>query len=154
MYTFVKHKKKTMLRNFLRKLELDKREAKISIDKEIEDNRRVAKEAKLQADIVIQSEKARVGEFLVNLEKICAKETGEFEHTFHSTKEKHLSELARLDALIEGKKMYLKSEDERFNLVIKNKNEEIARLNSYVEKLIEANKEIGKSNASIEVKNH
>lgn len=142
-----------MLRNFLRKLELDKREAKISIDKEIEENRRVAKEAKLQADIVIQSEEARVGKFLINLEKTCAKETGEFEHTFHSTREKHLSELARLHALIEAKKEYLKTEEERFKLVLKNKDEEIARLNSYVDKLIEANKEIGKSNASIEINN-
>ena len=142
-----------MLRNFLRKLELDKREAKISIDKEIEENRRAAKEAKLQADIVIQAETTRVGEFLINLEKTCAKETGEFEHTFHSTKEKQLSELARLDALIEAKKEYLKTEEERFKLVLKNKDEEIARLNSYVDKLIEANKEIGKSNASIEINN-
>jgi hypothetical protein len=63
----------------------------------------------------------------------CARQLGEYEHEFHHTKEEKGIELAKLDALIEIRK----NDEATYERLLKERNEEVVRLNTICLKLAE-----------------
>ena len=105
-----------------RELELYRKERLLAIDREIEDYRSTSNQN------------------VQDIARRCKEELAQYEHEFHSTKERRGIELALLqgkyDALVEC----VKAREEVVaadNNLLKSKDEEIARLNAIVASLIE-----------------
>lgn len=103
-------------------LELYKEERLLSINREVEEFR------------LDKTEEIK------RLALICAKDTAEYEHTFHQTKENKRVELAKLEAKLENIQEIIDAKQENAkakDVLIKSKDDEIGRLNKIIEKLIE-----------------
>ncbi|MEO9257878.1 MAG: hypothetical protein ABI207_05820 [Crocinitomicaceae bacterium] len=81
--------------------------------------------------------KARKSKEIEEIALACAKQTGEYEHTFHSTKEKLGIELAKLEAKKEALTDTISIEKLYFERMLEDKNKEIERLNAMVSSLIQ-----------------
>jgi len=77
-----------------------------------------------------------------SLRNICLQDKASYEHEFHSAKEERGIELAKLDALKETHENDITT----YKLLIKNKDEEIERMNALCSKLSESKIVIIKSN--------
>lgn len=82
---------------------------------------------------------------LVSMAKQCHDEMAEYEHDYHSTKEqrgieleKLRNELVRVEAETKAKAELLKNDETTYERIIKEKDDEIQRLNNIVESLIES----------------
>jgi transketolase len=64
-------------------------------------------EKKLEIDKTLFEYKKSFEDKIINLARMCAQQTAEYEHTFHSSKEAKGIELAKLDAQLEYKKEQL-----------------------------------------------
>ena len=123
------------LKRYLKELELYKREAKIIVDEEIAGYRRLAKEAKLQTELVIQEYSKERKREIELLAIACAEDTAKYEHTFHHSKEEKGIELARLDSLIVARKETAENDAQTFKLVLDSKDAEIKRLDLIIKNL-------------------
>lgn len=87
-------------------------------------------------------------ELHTNLEKLalaCAKQIGEYEHTFHSTKEHLGIEIAKLEARKENLELELNKynvQKESMQALLDYKDNEVENLKSIIDKLISSKQEL------------
>lgn len=121
-------KKLKMFRNIIkqkelidREIELYKAERILAVDKAVEDYRAIRQKE------------------VQNLAKECLEQLGEYEHTFHNTKEQKGIELAKLQSRIDGLTEVIKAREEVVradNNLLQSKDAEIKRLDDIVNLLI------------------
>lgn len=103
-----------------------------SVDRELELYR---KEKKLAIDLELQVYAAERQAETVEMAKKCATQLGEYEHTFHFTKEQKGIELAKLEAKIENLEEIAKLREgvsQSYVQLLATKDAEIKRLNDLV----------------------
>jgi chromosome segregation ATPase len=98
------------------------------IDREVELYRR---EKMQTVNIDIENHKIKRLKEVANLEIECHKQLAEYEHEFHSTKERLGIDLAKLEAKIE----YLKENNDAYQSILASKENEINRLVSVINSL-------------------
>jgi hypothetical protein len=111
-----------------REIELYKKEQFLLVDKAIEEYR-----LKSQAEI------QRMDKQCQDMATRCAVELGQYEHTFHSTKELKGIEIAKLEAKEEALQLVVKARQEVISAdqnLLDSKNAEIKRLNEIITMLI------------------
>lgn len=81
------------------------------IDRVDEGIRLYRRECELQVEIDIANKRNSMMREVEELAIQCAKQTGEYEHDFHSNKEDLRSELAKIEAIIDSKKLTLAKHD-------------------------------------------
>lgn len=89
----------------------------------------------LQVDIEVQKYRDSFNKEIQDLAMACAKDKGNYEHDYHSAKEKLGIELAKLEAL---KETHL-NDITTYKMLLKEKDEEIKRVNALCLELAKAN---------------
>ncbi len=100
-------------------LELYRKRKLLDIDKDLEDYRSLKRKE------------------LSEFSQTCYKELGEYEHTYHYSKEEKGIELAKIEASIEAKKELLATDKNAYERMLKMKDDEINRLNEVIIRLID-----------------
>ena len=121
-YFTIKIKNMFGLKKIAKELDLYRQEEKLKIDLEILEYKKSS----------------------VNMAKTCHDEMAEYEHEYHSTKEKRgieleqlRVELVKVEAETKAKSEMLKNDEVAFERIIKEKDAEIQRLSDIVDSLIE-----------------
>lgn len=92
----------------------------------------------LKVDTAIEGYRASKAMQIETLAKQCAEQIGDYEHTFHSTKENLGIELAKLEAKKEALVEIVENDKITYNKMIEQKDVEIKRLNDIIQSMIKA----------------